>query len=414
MNEIQPVTRLRIISRIKAVVLKHHFNVENIDLAAWGKEVDEQTPALIEAEDNNVFEEGIQDLLGKLKSSHTDFYCCDRDPIKPEHAIGATLRSVTFLDTQRWMFLDVFEDSPAARAGVSPGHLLLSVNGVPAAPPAYPDFRFGEEHELTVELPNSTEPKNIMVIVPQRKATRLRLPFVEPKSISSRMLTKRVGIVKIAYFSGMFGIHFSKVLDAAIESLKAQDCDRLIIDLRGCLGGSLGFAHLVSYMCPGRIPIGYDVTRKRQQRGYSAAQLSRVRMPVTRLGLLCRLVQFSVRDKSLMLLTQGLGRQPFHGHLAVLINERTSSAGEMAAQFAKDTKLATVIGQRTAGMVLGSDMFDVGGGYTLYLPVFGWYGPGGNYTEGSGVEPDVAIDIDPVRLAEGKDIQLNKALEILQ
>jgi len=414
MNEIQPAARLRIISRIKRLVLKHHFNVGNIDLAGWCKEVDERTPALIEAEDNNAFEEGIQDLLGKLKSSHTDFYCCDRNPIKPEHAIGATLRSVTFLDTQQWMFLDVFEDSPAARAGVSPGHLLLSVNGVAAAPPAYPDFRFGEEHELTVELPNSAEPRNFIVMVPQRKATRPRLPFVEPRSIGYRMLTKRVGIVKIAYFPGMFGIRFSEVLDAAIDSLKAQGCDRLIIDLRGCLGGSLGFAHLVSYMCPGRIPIGYDVTGKRQQRGYSAAQLPRVRMPDTRLGLLCRLVQFSVRDRSLMLLTQGLGRQPFHGQVAVLINEKTSSAGEMAAQFAKDTKLATVIGQRTAGLVLGSDMFDVGNGYTLYLPVFGWYSPGGNHTEGSGVEPDVSIDIDPVRLAGGNDIQLNKALEILQ
>jgi C-terminal processing protease CtpA/Prc len=41
----------------------------------------------------------------------------------------------------------------------------------------------------------------------------------------------------------------SKVLDAAIASLKSQGCDRLIIDLRGCIGGSLGFARLVSYMC---------------------------------------------------------------------------------------------------------------------------------------------------------------------
>jgi hypothetical protein len=46
-----------------------------------------------------------------------------------------------------------------------------------------------------------------------------------------------------------FGIRFSKVFDAAIASLKSQGCDRLIIDLRGCIGGSLGFARLVSYMC---------------------------------------------------------------------------------------------------------------------------------------------------------------------
>ncbi len=409
-----PTERLRIISRIKTVVLKHHFNIGNIDLAGWCREVDEQIPALVEAVDDKMFEEGIHDLLSKLKSSHTDFYYCDRNPTKPEHAIGATLSSVTDLETQRWMFLDVFEDGPAARAGVTPGYLLMSVNGTPSTPPTLPSFRFGEKHELTVKLPNDTGTRIIVVMVPQRKSTRPRLPFVEPKSVSCRMLTKRVGLVRITFFSGMFGIRFSRVLDAAIESLKAQGCDRLIIDLRGCLGGSLGFARLVSYMCPGRIPIGYDVTRKRQQRRYSAAQLPRVRMPDTRLGLLFRLAQFSVRDKSLMLLTQGLGRQPFHGHMAVLINERTSSAGEMAAQFAKDTKLATLIGQKTAGLVLGSEMFDVGNGYTLYLPVFGWYSPSGSHTEGSGVAPDVLVDMDPKRLAEGNDIQLNKALDILQ
>src|SRR5208337_1381865 len=113
--------------------------------------------------------------------------------------------------------------------------------------------------------------------------------------------------------------------------------------------------------------------------GYDVAQLPRVRMPDTRVGVLFKLAQFSVRDKSLVLLTQGLGEQPFHGHMAVLVNEKTSSAGEMAAQFAKDTKLATLIGQKTAGLVL-----------------------------------DVPVDIDPVCLAEGKDTQLNKALEMLQ
>jgi carboxyl-terminal processing protease len=405
--------RLKIISRIKTLVLKNHFNIANIDLEEWCRAVDERTPALLAAENDGVFEQGIHDFLAKLKSSHTDFYRPDRNPTKPEHAIGATLRSVTVLNTQRWMFLDIFEDSPAGRSGVTPGYLLISVNGVPAVPPDYPAFRFGEEHRLTIQLPNNTKAQDIVVMVPERKKTLPRLPFVEPKSVSYRMLTKRVGIVKIAYFSGMFGIRFSKVLDTGIASLKAQGCDRLIIDLRGCIGGSLGFARLVSYMCPGRVPIGYDITRKLQQRGYDVRQLPRVRMPDTRAGVLFRLAQFSVRDKSLVLLTQGLGKQPFHGHVAVLVNEKTSSAGEMAAQFAKDTKLATLVGQKTAGLVLGADVFDVGYNYRLYLPVFGWYSPSGSYNEGSGVVPDLPVDVDPVCLAEGEDMQRNKALEIL-
>ena len=123
--------RLKIIARIETLVLKHHVNVEKIDLNEWRKEVDERTPALVQSENDSVFELGIHDLLAKLKSSHTDFYRSGRHPTKPEHAISATLRSVTVFDMQRWMFLDVFEETTAARSGVRPGCLLLSVNDVP-------------------------------------------------------------------------------------------------------------------------------------------------------------------------------------------------------------------------------------------------------------------------------------------
>ena len=405
--------RRKIVLRVRDLVLKHHVNIGNVDLDRWSKDVDERTPSLLAAENDDAFERRIQELLAELKSSHTDFYRSNRNPIKPEHAIGATLRLVTVSETQRWMFLDVFEDSAAAHSGIKPGHLLVSVNGVPAAPPEYPAFRFGGEHHLTIQAPNNATTQEIAVMVPERKATRPRLPFVEPKSVSYRMLTNRIGLVKVAYFSGMFGIRFSKVLDTAMASLKSQGCDLLIIDLRGCIGGSLGFARLVSYMCPGQIPIGYDITKKRQRQGYDVARLPRVPMPDTRAGIIFRLAQYSVRDKSLVLLTQGLGPQPFHRHIVVLINEKTSSAGEIAAQFAKDTKIATLVGARTAGLVAGADVFDVGSGYSLFLPVFGWFSAGGNYSGGSGVVPDIRIEVDPVRLAEGTDDQLNKALEII-
>lgn len=404
--------RLKVISRIKAVVVTRHFNVGNIDYADWCRAVDEQTPTLLTADDN-AFEEGVRNLLSQLKSSHTNFYRSDSNPALPQHVVGATLRSVHRGGAPQWMFLDVFEDGPAALAGVRPGHLLVSVNGTPTVPPASPVFRFGQAHQVTVALPDRKEVESIELHVPPRRAKGPRPPMLEPKSPSYRILGK-VGILKIPFFSGAFGIRFSRLLDAAVESIKVKGCDRLIIDLRGCLGGSLGFAHLASYLCPDQIPIGYDVTRKRLQRGYNVAHFPRVPMPASKLGLLFCLARFSFQDKSLVLLTQGLGKQPFHGHVVVLVNEWTNSAGEMAAQFAKDTKLATIVGNETRGNVLGSTMFTVGNGYQLYLPIFGWYSPGGTYTEGSGVQPDVPIDIDPDRLAYGEDAQFNKALELLE
>ena len=410
---IQQTQRRAIISQVKAVVLKHHFNIGNVDYAEWCREVDHQSATLIAADDG-VFEEGIRALLAKLKSSHTTFYAADLNSTRPQHVIGATLRSMIDSGGPHWMFLDVFDDGPAARAGAAPGQLLVSVDGTPANPPAFPVFRFGQDHQVTTQLPDRIATRNLVITVPQKKPHKGRPPLIEPKSVSHRMLTQRVGLLRVPFFSGLFGICFSKLLKASVEDLKAKGCDRLIIDLRGCLGGSLGFANLVSYLCADRIPIGYDITRKRLQRGYTATDLPRVPMPRTRVGLVFCLARFSIQDKSLMLLTQGLGRQSFHGHVVILVNEFTNSAGEMAAQFAKDTKLATLVGQKTMGNVLGSTTFNVGNGYTLYIPIFGWYSPNGNYIEGSGVEPDILVEIDPEALAGGVDAQLDRALDVLQ
>ena len=405
--------RLAIISRVKTVVLKHHFNIGNVDYVDWCREVDQQCATLAAAEEG-VFEEGIRALLGRLKSSHTNFYAADVNSTRPQHVIGATLRSVIDSGRPHWMFLDVFEDSPAACAGAAPGHLLVSLDGTVAIPPELPAFRFGKDHQLTTKLPGQQGTRNIVVTVPQRKPRKGRPPLIEPRSVAHRMLTPQVGLLKVPFFSGSFGIRFSKLLKAAVEDLKAKGCDRLIIDLRGCLGGSLGFANLVSYLCANKIPIGYDVTRKRLRRGYIPTELPRVPMPGTKAGVLLCLARFALQDKSLMLLTQGLGRQPFHDHVVMLVNEFTNSAGEMAAQFAKDTRLATLVGEKTMGNVLGSTTFNVGSGYVLYMPVVGWYSPNGNYAEGSGVQPDLLVDVDPEGLASGDDAQLNRALEILQ
>ena len=111
-----------------------------------------------------------------------------------------------------------------------------------------------------------------------------------------------------------------------------------------------------------------------------------------------------------MLLTQGLGEQPFHNRIVVLVNEWTNSAAEMVANFAAENRLATVVGEKTRGNVLGAMNFKVGGGYWLRLPVFGWFTSKGRSLEGNGVDPDVSVEISPDALADGQDNQMARAL----
>ena len=116
----------------------------------------------------------------------------------------------------------------------------------------------------------------------------------------------------------------------------------------------------------------------------------------------------------MVLVTEGLGRQPFHGRVVLLINEHTHSAAEMVASFAKQNRLATLVGTRTAGEVLGGADFKLPCGYALRMPVAGWYTWQGDCIEGKGVEPDVTVENSPETLAVGSDDQLEKASELVK
>jgi C-terminal processing protease CtpA/Prc len=102
-------------------------------------------------------------------------------------------------------------------------------------------------------------------------------------------------------------------------------------------------------------------------------------------------IRFKVihRDRSIRLVTEGLGAKPFHGRIVMLVNEHTLSAGEMVAAFAKGNRLATIVGTTTGGQVLGGANFSVGHGFTIRFPAAGWYTSSGEIVEGKGVSPDL-------------------------
>ena len=404
--------RIEILASVKKVIIKKHFNVGGVSYADWASRFEKRSPSLLGV-DIEQFEDGVRKALAELASSHTVFYHERTNRLQPQHSINATIRAFGPDGQQRWHFLDVFEDGPAHLAGIKQGEMLVAVDGTPYAPPAMPPFRIGETHKIVVSSALGETSREITVSIPFRKGTKDRPPIVEPKSPIHRVAAPKTGLLKIPFFPGPTGISFANALDAAIVDLKSQGCDRLIIDLRGNIGGSLGFARLASYLCAGRVPIGHSLTPTRLRKGYSRDDLPRIPMPQTTPQFMLALARFALRDKSVMLLTQGLGPQPFHGRVAILVNEWTNSAAEMLAGFASENGLATIIGTKTAGNVLGAVNQKVGAGYWLRVPVFGWYTSNGKCLEGQGVAPDLDADVDPPSLDAAIDQQARRAADIL-
>jgi C-terminal processing protease CtpA/Prc len=401
--------RVQILQAIKKLVLAYHINIAGIDYGVWTERVDAHTAELLTT-DVAGFEGRVRELLTELKTSHTVFYHSLPNESLPQHTINASLRDLPRDGEHKWMFLDVFDNGPAHIAGIRAGDILNAVDGTPCLPPSTPYFGMGQTHKLLVTKVGTESATEIVVEVPKRKGTRQRPPLVEPKSPIHAKIGKNVGLLTITYFPGAMGMTFATALDRAVNDLKSQSCDRLIVDLRGNIGGSLGFARLASYMCPGQIAIGHSLTPKRLRNGYDSEALPREPMPRSRTELFLTLARYAIRDKSLMLLTQGLGAQPFHNRIVLLVNEWTNSAAEMVANFAAENHLATLVGQKTHGNVLGATNFKLAGGYWLRLPIFGWFTSKGHSLEGNGVAPDV--EISPDSLAVGRDDQMTQALQI--
>ena len=408
--------RAKIISTIKKLVSERHINVSNPnqDYRPWLALVDEKTPRLMELE-REAFEAGIGELLRALGSSHTAFFHQRRDSIPAPYSINATLRPVETLTGKRWMFVDVIEDGVAFQAGIRPGEFLLSIDSEPIVPPKSANFRIGGNHQVEIAAYNGSK-RQIAIGVPNR-AAKDRPPMIEPRSLSHRTLAPGVGYVRVATFPGAVGQSFAKGLDDAIRDLKEGGVQRLIADIRGNIGGGLGSLRLISYLCSGKSEIGYSLTRRRLRKGYRKESLIRIgKIPATKAELVMMAVRFKVlqRDRSMVLVTEGLGPQPFHGRIVVLINEHTHSAAEMVASFGKQNHHATIVGTRTAGEVLGGANFKLPGGYILRMPVAGWYTWQGDCIEGKGVEPDFVVENSPDSLGAGVDTQLDRALEVVK
>lgn len=85
--------------------------------------------------------------------------------------------------------------------------------------------------------------------------------------------------------------------------------------------------------------------------------------------------------------TAGAGMRPYP--MAVVVGLRTRSAAEILADALKDRRHTVVVGQRTSGAVLGSEIVPLGDGGRLKLATMDLVRPGNRRLEGMGVVPDV-------------------------
>lgn len=114
----------------------------------------------------------------------------------------------------------------------------------------------------------------------------------------------------------------------------------------------------------------------------------------------------------------GISSEPpasYSGKLVMLINSYSASDGDIFPYHFRKYNLGTIIGMRTWGGVVGIAGFTplMDGGY-ITIPISGTYDLDSQWAiENEGVSPDIEIDNLPNDVVKGKDVQLDKAIEVI-
>lgn len=265
----------------------------------------------------------------------------------------------------------VLDGSPAKKAGISYGDRILKVDGAPYL--GYSNFlQKGANSKFTVEfehIAQERKDRKSIVFVPKRLP--IYSGYAEATESSARVFKrkgKNIGYIHL--WSGGGLCH--EALEEALTS-KLAETDALILDLRDGYGGNSLDDLDRFYRSPQAYPDFVSKGRDGKEQRF---------------------------------------RYYYDKPMVALINGGARSGKELLAYSLKKTGRAYLIGEKTSGAVVAGRLFRIDHKTSLYLAIQNVF-IGGKRLEGQGVEPDLKLDLDTAGLRQGKDNQLEAALERL-
>ncbi len=246
------------------------------------------------------------------------------------------------------------DDTPAQRAGVKAGDLIIRLDDTPVKGMSLDDAvkimrgKPGTNIDLTIVREGEDQPLKFTI-------TRDR---IRVKSVKSRLLEPGYAYVRVSQFQERTG----KDLHNAITELKKENKGNLkglVLDLRNNPGGLLDAAVIVSDTFLDR---GTIVSVKGRTEDNKLSQAA----------------------------TPGdiLKGSP----IVVLVNEGSASASEIVAGALQDNKRAVIMGQKTFGKGSVQTVIPLGNNSALKLTTARYYTPSGRSIQAEGIAPDIALE----------------------
>lgn len=406
--------RETVLKKIQRLVSEKYFD-PNFDEAMWNRIVENHRRTVVEAQSEAAFERAVAAMLAEMAPSPLALLS-DRTLIAPPNAINASFSVRTIDGEPYWFFKDVLPGGVAASAGIKAGDILVAIGGEPLRPslsdgaPAAPSFEM--QHEFSIDVLRGDPPEELRLALKTAAPKYKDNPYSEPAALTTGAQTGNIAYLRVSLFPGAIGIDFANELDSIFAG-RFKNADRLIIDMRGNPGGGIGGLTLMSYLTPDRRPIGFSKSREMALNNTPPENLP-VFDKVPRSKLALPVLAFKFLGKtSIFLYTEALGQRDWHGRTVILVDEHTSGAAEMVAQFAQENDLATIVGMKTAGRLVTRRASKLGFGYRLVIPIAAYVSAKGTQIEGNGITPDISIPWSLEDETAGVDRQLEGAIGAL-
>lgn len=257
---------------------------------------------------------------------------------------------------------NTLKDQPAEKAGIKENDIIVSIDDIDT-------INIGLEKAST--MIQGQKGTTVKLGIKRNKEVltfNIERDTILVNPVKSEILENKIGYIKIEEFNSHTTTETKKVLN----EFDNKDIKKVILDLRDNPGGQLSEAVTISNLF---VPKG-DV------------------------------VHIKERNKALLTHISTLEKSKYK--LAVLINENSASASEIVAGAIKDRKAGTLIGTKTFGKGIVQTLMPVDDGSIIKMTTAEYLTPNKTSIHQKGIEPDIKVE------NTDKDLQLNKAIEILK
>lgn len=331
--------------------------------------------------DNDILTEGMyKGMLESLNDPYSVYYTKDEvESLKQSSEgeyVGLGISVTQNNETKVITVTKVYDDSPAKDAGIESGDTIYSIN----------DNVLTDEtlDELLVDI-KGEEGKEVKMQLKRGEETidaDMKLREVLIDVVSYEMLEDNIGYIIIDQFTGTS----TEQVEEAINDLKSQGMERIIVDLRDNPGGQLECIQaILNYFLPKDKLLLYSETKDGEQEKYYTEND----------GLITDIP------------------------LCVLVNENSASASEVFAGVVKCYDRGKLVGTKTFGKGIMQSTFGLSDGTAIKLTIGKYYLPDDSNIHGIGIEPDYEVklpeDVTNVwALKHPDDPQLTKAIEVVK